>query len=396
MIWSSKIPTLLAKIPKLELDKYGEDVEIWFYLKIKPNLSAILNYIWYNFDILHDDPQISLLDEDDLYTLLRHKDIWAGQEDQILKAVWLWRSSKPIENNYHRIFSCLNWQFWTLDCILKMLYKFKWVRQDSVIKNLILLEFLKRWKKSQEIIQANKIPPRFRYKYVGGIKRASQNLEEDKFTDVFPFLIEDSSKPFLQRMFESLINIMKSAKITHQHNKIVSKSMHTLRGRNFSSDEEEVKESNNRNSNFIDKGGNNISVSEGECESENESSYDEIQEPIKSSDRYSIYNQLQDPNIDLHDLLNEYNEQRISLIQEREKLLAMLSKYNLGDNISKSKASVSNSEIAESHRDKISLSIKKDESNPKWKKEISLINEENEIESDSKDPLHHEGHKRRR
>ena len=306
MIWSSKIPTLLRKLPKQELEKYGEEIEVWFYLKVKPNLSAILNYIWYNFDILHEDPKISLLDEDDIYTLLRHKDLWAGHEDQILKAICLWRSYKPIENNFHRIFSSLNWQFCTLEWILKMLYRYKWVRQDPIIRNLILLEFLKRWKKSQETIQANKVPPRFRYKYLGGIRKVSLNGGDDKFTDVFPFLVEDNSKPFLQRMFESLINIMKTAKITQQQNKIINKQMQTLRGRKFSSDEEEIKESNNINSNVLEKGGNNISVSEGELDSENESSFEEPQEQIKSSERYLFYNQLQDPNIDLNDLLNEH------------------------------------------------------------------------------------------
>lgn len=125
MICSSKIPSLLRKISKQDLEKSTDEYEIYFYIKVKPNLSAILNYISYNFDILYEDPKIALLDEEDLFTLLRHKDISTGHEDQILKAACLWRSSKPIDNNYHRVFSCINWQYCSLEAILKMLYKFK-------------------------------------------------------------------------------------------------------------------------------------------------------------------------------------------------------------------------------------------------------------------------------
>ena len=66
MICSSKIPTLLAKIPKNVLEQQSQEFEIFFYIKIKPTLSAILTYISKNFDLLHDDPKISQLSEDEL------------------------------------------------------------------------------------------------------------------------------------------------------------------------------------------------------------------------------------------------------------------------------------------------------------------------------------------
>lgn len=86
MICSTKIPTLLAKIPKSELDKFEEEYEIYFYIKVKQNLSAIMNYISYNFDIIYDDPKIRFLSPEDLSILLRHKDLSVGHEDQVLKA----------------------------------------------------------------------------------------------------------------------------------------------------------------------------------------------------------------------------------------------------------------------------------------------------------------------
>lgn len=69
------MPTHLSKISKAELDRSGDSHEIMFYLKVHPKLSSLITYISANFDILHEDPKISLLSEEDMYVLLRHKDI---------------------------------------------------------------------------------------------------------------------------------------------------------------------------------------------------------------------------------------------------------------------------------------------------------------------------------
>lgn len=58
MICASKVPTLLRKIPKSELNKFQDSYEIQFYIKVKEKLSALLNYISFNFDVLYDDPKI--------------------------------------------------------------------------------------------------------------------------------------------------------------------------------------------------------------------------------------------------------------------------------------------------------------------------------------------------
>lgn len=71
-------------------------------------------------------------------------------------------------------------------------------------------------------------PPRFRYKYIGGIKSLITNKEQNKYTDVLPFLIEDTSTSFIQRMFETLIRIMKTAKITLQYENVPNGNLFKL------------------------------------------------------------------------------------------------------------------------------------------------------------------------
>jgi hypothetical protein len=51
-----------------------------------------------------------------------------------------------------------------------MLHKFKAVREDPVITNLVQIEFLRRCKRFIDQKDNPLNPPRFRYKYVGGIK----------------------------------------------------------------------------------------------------------------------------------------------------------------------------------------------------------------------------------
>ena len=68
-------------------------------------------------------------------------------------------------------------------------------------------------------------------------------------------------------------------------------------------------------------------------------------------------------------------------MRERERLLNMLTKYDLGDNASKSKPSVSNSEFIESQRDRFSSPFKKSDNNRIWRREIDINKEQKNEES---------------
>ena len=321
MICSSKIPTLLAKIPKSELDKFDEEYEIFFYIKIKPNLSSMINYISFNFDIIHDDPKIRFLEPEDLHWLLRHKDLSVGHEDVVLRSLWLWRSYQPMSNDYRRIFNWVNWHFWTLDCILRMLYKYKSVRSDPVITNLIQLEFLRRCKKSIDRRDNDLNPPRFRYKYVGGIKSMSVNNGEDNNNEVMAFLTEDSSKMFIERMFEWLINIMKTSKITMQDNKMIIADKIADEPKNWVN--EEKKDSPLE----FERRVSQSESSEGEFESEYESDSEEQMQPSKASSRNDFFQQLNDPSINLMQVMSGLLVKKQDKEQERDKILKKLKNY---------------------------------------------------------------------
>jgi hypothetical protein len=111
VICASKVPTLICKIPKSDFKIRDKELEIFFYIKIKPTLSAIFTYISRNFDLLHDDPRISKLSDEDMLILLRHKDLAVGHEDQVFKALCLWRYSRPLKLSYFNIFNTINWHY---------------------------------------------------------------------------------------------------------------------------------------------------------------------------------------------------------------------------------------------------------------------------------------------
>jgi hypothetical protein len=159
---------------------------------------------------------------------------------------------------------------------------------------------------------------------VGGMKSLSSEEGEKRYTDVLPFLVEDTSKMFIQRMFETLINIMKTAKITAQNNKVVKLTQNTGRVRDFEHDgieDESASEKESPREEMKDE----ASASEGEYESEYESSADEQAGLPPSSSRYSFYDQLQNPNVDLNEVLANLKLQREVKVQEKKQLLNKLS-----------------------------------------------------------------------
>jgi len=335
LICSSKMPTLIAKIPKSMIDQRNDTFNIFFYIKIKPTLSAILTYISRNFDLLHDDPKISLLSKDDIYTLLRHKDLSVGHEDQVLKAMCIWRSARPINFEYQKIFNWINWNYCSLESILRMLYKYKAIREDKAVKNWVQLEFLRRCKKSQEDGNANshskvdKNAPRLRYKYIGGIKSTLSNGDENGYSDILPFLKEDNSKSFVEKMFETLINIMKTAKITQQYDEIITwkSQQNNSRSGEDKSPKEEWKETPG---NYLRNSDNN-SVSEESFESESEESVGLNQDISNTLRKQGFFKQLQQPGLDLNELLIKYKLQKEAKLRERAILEEKLNNFDIND-----------------------------------------------------------------
>ncbi|CAI2375016.1 unnamed protein product [Moneuplotes crassus] len=315
LICASKIPTLLAKIPKNVFLQEQESIQIFFYTKIKPTLSALLSYISKNFDLLHDDQKIALLSEDDLCILLRHKDISVGHEDQVLKAVCLWRIKRPIENDYSKVYSCINWNYCSLPCILKVLYKYKSVREDKYLKSFIEQEFLRRCKKSQDNSKVSMDPPRLRYKYIGGIKSLIPD-EQKQFTPVLPFLVENHSKLFIERMFETIIDIMKTAKITKQNDEIITKAEPK---RNLLGENEEEKRLSLKGSHFHES----LSMSDESLESESDESAGN-DHPDNLLANQEIFKQLQNPAVDIQELLQSYKLKKEICLKEKENLVNQL------------------------------------------------------------------------
>lgn len=150
-------------------------------------------------------------------------------------------------------------------------------------------------------------------------------------------------------MFETLINIMKTAKITAQNNKVIKLTQNTGRVRDFEHDgieDESASEKESPREEMKDE----ASASEGEYESEYESSADEQAGLPPSSSRYSFYDQLQNPNVDLNEVLANLKLQREVKVQEKKQLLNKLSWFELLDkHSSELKIEIRESSVIENH-----------------------------------------------
>jgi hypothetical protein len=171
-------------------------------------------------------------------------------------------------------------------------------------------------------------------------------------------------------MFECLLNIMKTAKITKQNTNVLR-----------------IKENNNRREFAIEESKGSMEhkyfsqlesePSEGEFESESEASNEEesVAKP-NSSERYNFYSSIQDPNVDHHELLNRLLLQKQEKEHQKQLLFEKLSSMNKLDNhsntlfrpemfeeesasVRKAKAIVTRSILTESMKLKIKKSKKK-------------------------------------
>lgn len=146
------------------------------------------------------------------------------------------------------------------------------------------------------------------------------NNDNSQYTDVLPFLIEDNSKLFVQKMFETLINIMKTAKITEQCDEVVSIIERNIQFSPKQKDLEEKKGYLRERRNF-DKGN---SASEESFESESDQSADFSELSKNDISKQNFFQELQKPDIDYKALQVSYMLKKESQIQEKENLLNQL------------------------------------------------------------------------
>lgn len=93
LICSGKAPTELWKIPDFDASACQE-LHVGIYLQMEYRLSEILNYISRHFYKLYNDPDIALLQQNELKLLLKHKYLKVTREDEVLKAVCMWATAR--------------------------------------------------------------------------------------------------------------------------------------------------------------------------------------------------------------------------------------------------------------------------------------------------------------
>jgi len=151
---------------------------------------------------------------------------------------------------------------------------------------------------------------------------------------------------------------MKTAKITDQNEHINSKIKQNTQGRNFSESESKYEEDKQINPNTVPNPNGQSHQSESESELESESGSDDNYP--NSSSRYSFFNKLKDPKINLDDLLSGLKNQKQMEIIQRNKLIDQLEEieshekvsndliileHNQDNNASKKKQNMINQEI---------------------------------------------------
>lgn len=157
------------------------------------------------------------------------------------------------------------------------------------------------------------------------------NHNDNQGAAVFPFLHEDTSKPFLQTMFECLLNIMKTSKITQQYENDHFPIFTRQGGRDFES------ESKNENQE-IEEHKSDRSKSPNEevhfkhSNHDSNSEYDSLSDPDEiqpeSSSRYTFFSQIKDKNADLYEMLAKLKRQREDLARQHDDIIDELEKID--------------------------------------------------------------------
>jgi len=68
----------------------GMKFSLSIFIKVYKVVSALLFTISRNFEVLYQDPFIGLIDDGEFKSILKHKGLNVGSEDQVVRAFHLW------------------------------------------------------------------------------------------------------------------------------------------------------------------------------------------------------------------------------------------------------------------------------------------------------------------
>ena len=136
---SSKSPAVISKLKCFIIEDYieheqetGERFHINLHLQVQKVLSCILYTISKNFHLLCGHPHISLLSVDEFKTLLKHKRFQVTNEDQVIKALYLWQlDNRNGSAQISQVLSDINWNYVSVSCLAQLVQKSPKIRNNK-------------------------------------------------------------------------------------------------------------------------------------------------------------------------------------------------------------------------------------------------------------------------